>query len=64
MPKEIKSVEEFEKISKEAIAYRIKPGKDMTKVKLRTKKYLYTFITDADTASKITSKLQIAKEEI
>ncbi len=64
MPKEIKTVEEFEQIAKRATAYRLKAGKDYTKVKLRTKGYLYTFITDADTAAKITSKLQIAKEEL
>ena len=64
MPKEITSAEEFAEIAKIAISYRVKAGKDSTKVKLRTNKYLYTFKTDADTASKLTQNLQIAKEEL
>ncbi|MEM1537862.1 MAG: hypothetical protein QXK12_06425 [Candidatus Nezhaarchaeales archaeon] len=42
MPKEVFSKEELLELSKRAIECRIKRLKDVVKLKLRTKRYLYT----------------------
>jgi len=43
MPCEIHSVDDFLKLSSNAIECRVKRLKDTAKLKLRTKKYLYTY---------------------
>lgn len=45
MPMEIKSKEEFIKILPQAIECRVKQNKDHVKIKLRTRKRLYTYKT-------------------
>jgi len=45
MPKEIKSKEEFLKLLPLAIECRVKQNKDHVKIKLRTKRILYTYKT-------------------
>jgi len=46
MPKEIFTEEEFLKYSEHAIHCRVKRIKDIVKLKLRTRRCLYTFKTD------------------
>jgi hypothetical protein len=45
MPKEIKNKEEFIKLLPLAIECRVKQNKDYVKIKLRTKRMLYTYKT-------------------
>jgi large subunit ribosomal protein L38e len=53
MPKEIFSEEEFMKHSQVAIHCRVKRIKDEVKLKLRTKKRLYTYKTDPTAADRL-----------
>ncbi|MDT7892131.1 MAG: hypothetical protein RQ952_05265 [Thermoproteota archaeon] len=45
MPKEIKNKEEFIKLLPLAVECRVKQNKDHVKIKLRTKRMLYTYKT-------------------
>ena len=53
MPKEIYDEEKFLELAEFAIHCRVKRVKDEVKLKLRTKKILYTFKTDPVTADRI-----------
>ncbi|TXT67133.1 MAG: 50S ribosomal protein L38E [Promethearchaeota archaeon] len=57
MPKEIFSEEQFLELSDRAIHCRVKRVKDNVKLKLRTKKYLYTYKVDPGTAEKLLSQI-------
>jgi len=53
MPSEIKSKDEFLKILPLAYECRIKQHKDYVKIKLRTKRRLYTFKTTHETLNEL-----------
>ncbi len=53
MPKEIFDEEKFLELAEFAIHCRVKRVKDVVKLKLRTKKILYTYKTDPTTADRI-----------
>ncbi|TFG00324.1 MAG: hypothetical protein EU541_02555 [Promethearchaeota archaeon] len=57
MPKEIFDQERFLELSDRAIHCRVKRSKDTVKLKLRTKKYLYTLKTDPSTAESLLNQL-------
>lgn len=57
MPKELKSEEDFLRVSKIAEECRVKRVKDAVKLKLRTQKYLYTYKTDPDRANALVSQI-------
>jgi hypothetical protein len=53
MPKQITDVDKFLEMTEDAIECRVKRGADHVKLKLRTKRYLYTIILspqEAETA--------------
>jgi len=53
VPREIFNEEKFIEISEYAIHCRVKRLKDKVKLKLRTKKILYTYKTDPATAERL-----------
>ncbi|MFW9864545.1 MAG: hypothetical protein ACFFBI_14560 [Promethearchaeota archaeon] len=53
MPREIFDEEKFLELSEFAIHCRVKRLKDLVKLKLRTKKILYTYKTDPVTAERL-----------
>ena len=53
MPKEIFDDEKFLELAEFAIHCRVKRVKDVVKLKLRTKKVLYTYKTDPTTADRL-----------
>ena len=53
MPREILDEEKFLEISEYAIHCRVKRLKEIVKLKLRTKKILYTYKTDPTTAERL-----------
>jgi large subunit ribosomal protein L38e len=53
VPREIFDDEKFMEISENAIHCRVKRLKDVVKLKLRTKKILYTYKTDPATAERL-----------
>lgn len=53
MPKEIKDQKEFLEIAPLAIECRVKRSGDIVKIKLRTKKMLYTLKVDPKTADQL-----------
>ncbi|MFX1391282.1 MAG: hypothetical protein ACFE9Z_14550 [Promethearchaeota archaeon] len=53
MPREIFDEDKFLEISEYAIHCRVKRLKEIVKLKLRTKKILYTFKTDPTTAERL-----------
>ena len=53
MPREIFDEEKFVELSEYAIHCRVKRLKEIVKLKLRTKKILYTFKVDPQTAERI-----------
>lgn len=57
MPREIKSTEDFLEIAKRAIECRVKRLGDVVKLKLRTKKYLYTLKTTPEEAENLLKKV-------
>ena len=64
MPKEIYDPEDFIALSEEATKCTVKKNNGETKLKLRTKKYLYTIVLDADEASDVLGKIKCPTEEI
>ena len=50
MPREVKSREEFLKIAEYARECRVKRLRDVVKLKLRTRRYLYTYKTTPEEA--------------
>ena len=57
MPKEIFDEEKFLELAEFAIHCRVKRVKDVVKLKLRTKKLLYTYKTDPITADRLVRAL-------
>ncbi|HUW91246.1 MAG TPA: hypothetical protein VMV43_12105 [Candidatus Nanopelagicaceae bacterium] len=53
MPKEIFDEEKFIELAEFAVHCRVKRVKDVVKLKLRTKKRLYTYKTDPTTADRL-----------
>ncbi|TXT61016.1 MAG: 50S ribosomal protein L38E [Promethearchaeota archaeon] len=53
MPKQITDEDTFLDLSERAIHCRVKRVKDSVKLKLRTKKYLYTYKTNPDNAERL-----------
>ena len=53
MPREVFDEEQFREISENAIHCRVKRLKEVVKLKLRTKKILYTFKVDPMTAERL-----------
>lgn len=53
MPREIFDENEFLKVAEHAIHCRVKRLRDTVKLKLRTKKLLYTLKTDTPTAERL-----------
>ena len=64
MPKEIFDTDEFLELSKVAIHCRVKRGKEDVKLKLRTKKYLYTLKADIGVAEDLLKKIDCTIIEI
>lgn len=59
MPLQVKSKDEAESLIEKATEIRVVKGKgDAVKVKMRTPKALYTFITTADEAAEMTKGLK------
>ncbi len=58
MPKQIYDVEKFVEMSEDAEECRVKRGADQVKLKLRTKKYLYTLIIEPREAETILERLK------
>ncbi|MHA1722437.1 MAG: hypothetical protein ACTSXW_05090 [Candidatus Baldrarchaeia archaeon] len=58
MPKEIKNAEKFLEIAKRAIECRVKRLGDVVKLKLRTKRYLYTLKTTPEEAENLLKRIQ------
>ncbi|GAB4318894.1 MAG: hypothetical protein Kow0069_22150 [Promethearchaeota archaeon] len=57
MPKEIKTEDDFLRISRVAEQCRVKRVKDTVKLKLRTARYLYTYKTDPDRAKALVEQV-------
>jgi len=64
LPKEIIDENQFIELSKIAIHCRVKRGKEDVKLKLRTKKYLYTYKTDIKTADDLINKIDCSIIEL
>ncbi|MEM2873443.1 MAG: hypothetical protein QXD82_04645 [Nitrososphaerales archaeon] len=64
MPKQIVNIEDFKKLLEKAVECRVLRMGDKTKLKLRTKKMLYVFITSKEEADKILKDIKIEVKEI
>jgi large subunit ribosomal protein L38e len=64
MPKEIFDIEEFVKISEKAKECRVKKGKNITKLKLRTRRMLYTIKLDPRKAEEVKRRIKCKIVEI
>ena len=66
MPKEIKDVEEFIRLSEKAEYCLVKKAKkeDTVKLKIRTKRYLYTLKTTPEKADEILKNVKCEIREI
>lgn len=64
MPKQIVNVEDFKKLLEKAVECRVLRMGDKAKLKLRTKKMLYVFITSKEEADKILKGIKIEVKEI
>jgi hypothetical protein len=58
MPKQIYDVEKFLELSEEAEECRVKRASEQVKLKLRTKKYLYTMIVEPQKAEEIIQQVK------
>ncbi len=58
MPKQIFDVERFLEMSEDAEECRVKRGGDKVKLKLRTKRYLYTLVVDPQEAESIIQRVK------
>lgn len=58
MPKQIYDIEKFLEMSDDAEECRVKRGRDHVKLKLRTKKYLYTIILEPQKAEEIIQQVK------
>lgn len=63
MPKQIFSPEEFRELISKAEECRVVRRGDKVKLKLRTKRYLYTYITTPDEADEILKEIKVKKVE-
>lgn len=64
MPKELFDTEKFLELSKVAIHCRVKRGKEDVKLKLRTKKYLFTLKAEIGVAEELLKKIDCQIIEI
>ena len=64
MPVEIYDINEFIEIAKRASECRIKRREDCVKVKLRTKKYLYTIKIKPEQLDEVLSRIKSVKPDI
>lgn len=64
LPTVIEDPNEFIEISKRATECRVKRLKDTVKIKLRTKRMLYTLKTDPETADSVLDKVECAILEV
>ncbi|MFW9768058.1 MAG: 50S ribosomal protein L38e [Candidatus Thorarchaeota archaeon] len=58
MPKQIYDVDKFLEMSEDAEECRVKRGTDQVKLKLRTKKYLYTMVVEPQKAEEIIQQVK------
>ncbi|MHA2079324.1 MAG: hypothetical protein ACW99X_17160 [Candidatus Thorarchaeota archaeon] len=58
MPKLINDVDKFLEMSEDAEECRVKRGSDHVKLKLRTKKYLYTIVVEPQKAEEIIQQVK------
>ncbi|MFQ5998266.1 MAG: hypothetical protein ACE5KO_03075 [Candidatus Bathyarchaeia archaeon] len=58
MPKQIRNKEEFVKLSERSKNCLVKRSGEQVKLKLRTPKYLYTFVTSAEVADSLLEKIK------
>jgi large subunit ribosomal protein L38e len=59
MPREVQTEEEFLALVDRAIECRVKRLHDTVKLKLRTRRYLYTYKCDTATAERVIGRLKI-----
>ncbi|MFO8020598.1 MAG: 50S ribosomal protein L38e [Promethearchaeia archaeon] len=64
MPKEIFDEDQFLDLSRRSIHCRVKRLEDVVKLKLRTKKYLYTYKTDPGNAERLIKEINCEIIEI
>ncbi len=64
MPHEIHSIDEFLKLSSSAVECRVKRLKDAAKLKLRTRRYLYTYKVDLAEVDKVIRMLKCSIKEL
>ena len=66
MPEEIFSIEEFNALLPSAVEVRrkIKSDKDVVKLKIRTKKKLYTYKVSAKDSERIWNAIKIEKRDV
>jgi large subunit ribosomal protein L38e len=58
MPKQIHDIDKFLEMTEDAEECRVKRGKDQVKLKLRTRKYLYTLIVEPQKAEEILQQVK------
>jgi large subunit ribosomal protein L38e len=58
LPSEITDAEEFVRVSERASECRVKRLKDIVKLKLRTRKSLYTFRVDPEKAAELLKQIK------
>ena len=58
MPKQIYDVDKFLEMSEDAEECRVKRGSNQVKLKLRTKRYLYTIIVEPQKAEEIIQQVK------
>jgi hypothetical protein len=63
MPKLLKTEEQFEEIINDATECRVVKREDQIKIKLRTKKLLYIYITDKVKGEELLKKVKVDKIE-
>ncbi len=63
MPKLLKTEEQFEEIINDATECRVVKRDDQIKIKLRTKKLLYIYITDKVKGEELLKKVKVDKIE-
>ncbi len=64
MPRQVFSKEELLKLAKDALECRVVRRKDRVKIKIRKARMLYTYVTNANEADEILSKISIEKIEL
>ncbi|MHA1742246.1 MAG: hypothetical protein ACTSVD_09165 [Candidatus Thorarchaeota archaeon] len=58
MPRQIYDVDKFLEMSENAVECRVKRGGDKVKLKLRTKKYLYTLVLEPQEAEAVIQRVK------